>query len=87
MCHGRLRPQNVAVGKRAIVKRAGVCISQTGSGTGGGSTNGMGGEGRMSPTSSMMRLYAVALTFGGIGEPPYYVVEELKQKLLNTRAR
>ena len=69
----------------AILKRAGVCISHTGSGTGRGSTNCVRGEGRMSSTSSIMRSYAVGLTFGGISEPPFCVtgvtaVESLKQE-------
>ena len=68
----------------AIMKRAGVCILQTGSGTVGASTSGVRGEGGMWSTSSMMRSYAVGSTFGGIGEPPSWwmgiAVELLKQK-------
>ena len=52
----------------AIAMRAGVCISQTGSGTVGAITSGVRGAVKMSLTSSMMRSYAVGLTFGGIGE-------------------
>ena len=67
----------------AIVKRAGVCILQTGSGTVGASISGVRGEGRMSLTSSMTTSYAVGWTFGGIGEPPSWwvgtAVELLKQ--------
>ena len=69
------------------MKRAGVCILQFGFGTGGGSTNGVRGEGRMFSTSSMMRSYAVGSKLGGIGETPSCVVGALKQKLLNTGAR
>ena len=35
------------------MKRAGVCISKTGSGPGGGSTNRVRGEGRMSSTPAI----------------------------------
>ena len=52
------------------MKRAGVCISQTGSGIWGGSTKVVNGEGRVSSTCSMMRSYDVGSTFGGTGEPP-----------------
>ena len=52
------------------MKRAGVCISQTGSATVGASTSGVRGDGKMSSTSSIMSSYAVGSTFGGIGEPP-----------------
>ena len=66
------------------MKREGVCISQTGSGTVGASTNGVRGDGKMTSTSSMMRFYAVGSTFGGITEPPSWwvetAVELLKQK-------
>ena len=54
----------------AIVKRAGVCISQTGSASVAACNSGVRDEGRMSSTSSMMRSYAVGSTFGGNGEPP-----------------
>ncbi|XP_075248359.1 uncharacterized protein LOC142341319 [Convolutriloba macropyga] len=54
----------------AIVKRAGVCISQTGSGTGWANTSSMRYEERMSSTSSMMKSYSVASAFEGIGHPP-----------------
>ena len=39
----------------AIVKRAGVYMSHTGSGTGGGSTKAIKGEGRMSSRSIIRR--------------------------------
>ena len=58
-----------------ILKRAVVCISQTGSGTVGASTNGVRDDGRISSTSSMIRSYTVGSTFGGIGEPPSWWVE------------
>ena len=61
------------------MKRASVCISQIGSGTGGGCTKGARREGRKSSSSSMVRLYAVGATFGGIAEAPSCVVEPLKQ--------
>ena len=54
----------------SIVKSAAVCIPHSGSGIGGGSTNGVRGEGKMSSTSSMMWSYAFGSTFGGIGELP-----------------
>ena len=41
------------------MKRACVCISHTGSDTGGGSNKGVSGGGRMS-TSSIIKSYAVA---------------------------
>ena len=40
-------------------------ISHAGSGTGGGSTKRVSGDGRISSTSSMIRSYAVGSTFGG----------------------
>ena len=48
------------------MKRASVCISHTGSGTGSGSTKGVSGEGRMSSTSSMMRSHAVGSRIEGL---------------------
>ena len=65
ICVRRLRPWEVC----AIVKSEGVCISQTGLGIVGAGTSGVRDDGRMSSSSSMMRSYAVGLTFGGIGEP------------------
>ena len=67
------------------MKRAGVCILHTGSGTGWGSPNVLSGERKMSLTCSIMRSYAVGSTFGGIGEPPscamgVTALESLKQK-------
>ena len=53
-----------------IMKRTVDCILHTGSGTGGGSTKSVRGEGRMSKTSRIMRSYAVGSTLGGIGDPP-----------------
>ena len=53
-----------------IVKRAGVLTLHTGSGTGGGSTKGVRGEGGMSSTSSIMRLYAVGSPSERRGDPP-----------------
>ena len=59
----------------AIVKRAGVCISHTSSGTGGGSTKGVRQEGRMLSTSSIVRSHAVGSTFGGLDDPTSCVNE------------
>ena len=83
--HNLLCPQNVTVAEGcAIVKKAGVCISQIGWGTVGANTSGVRGDGKMSSTSSMMRLYAVGSKFGGIVEPPSWwvgtAVELRKQK-------
>ena len=54
----------------ANVNRAGVCNSQTGSGTGRSSNRGVSGDGRMPSTSSIIRSYAVGSAFGGMVEPP-----------------
>ena len=67
------------------MKKAGVCILHSDSGTGWGSTNGVRGQGKMSSMSSIMRSYAVGSTIGGTGEPPscaigVTVVESLKQE-------
>ena len=51
-----------------IVKRAGVCISQTGSVTGGGNTKGVNSEGRMLSISSTIRSHSFGSTLGGIVE-------------------
>ena len=74
----------------AIVNRAGVFISHTSSGSGGGSTNDVSGEGRMLSTSSIIRSYAVGSIFGGTGEPPsravvVIVVVLLKQEKCHIR--
>ena len=62
------------------MKRAGVCISQKGSGTVGGCTK---------VTSSVMGSYATKSTFEGIGEPsscaPEVTIVLLKQQTCQIR--